>query len=158
MLNSDDPRIINCSSVLGFISLPYRGAYSATKYALEALTDALRRENYNSSVKIILIQPGPINTKIRQNSIKHFEKWVNWKKSIHIKTYDKVVINRLYNKVNTKPLSNFELQPNSVTTILEKALNAKRPKSRYMITSPTRVARILVNTLPTKLLDWMFKI
>ena len=52
-----DPRIINCSSVLGFISLPYRGVYSATKFALEALTDAMRRENYNVPIKIILLQP-----------------------------------------------------------------------------------------------------
>ena len=82
MMSSDYPKIINCSSVLGFISLPYRGLYSATKYSLEALTDALRRENYNSKIKFVLIQPGPINTDIKKKSIKHFEKWIDWKKSI----------------------------------------------------------------------------
>ena len=88
MMNSDYPKVINCSSVLGFISLPYRGLYSATKYSIEALTDALRRENYDSKIKFVLIQPGPINTDIKKKSIKHFEKWIDWKKSIHQKTYE----------------------------------------------------------------------
>ena len=158
MLNSEDPRIINCSSVLGFIALPYRGAYSATKFALEALTDAMRRETVDGPVKIILLQPGTINKKIRQNSTKHFEKWVDWQNSIHKKTYNEIVIKKLYDKGNAGLLSKFELQPSSVTKALEKALNAKNPKCRYMITSPTIAARILVSALPTKLLDWMFKI
>lgn len=158
MLNSKDPRIINCSSVLGFLALPYRGAYSATKFALEALTDAMRRENLNHSVKIILLQPGPINTKIRQNSIKHFEKWVNWKDSIHKKTYETIVISRLYDGVDSSLINKFELEPKAVTQVLEKALNAKNPKCRYMVTFPTKAGRLLVNILPTNLLDWMFKI
>ena len=157
MAQVEDPRIVNCSSVLGFLSLPYRGAYSATKFALEALTDAMRRENFDGPVKIILLQPGPINTKIRQNSIKHFEKWVNWQDSIHQKKYKNIVIERLYNKSSSN-LSKYELHPRSVTKVLEKALDAKKPKCRYMITTPTLAARILISTLPTKLLDWMFKI
>ena len=92
MMSSDYPKIINCSSVLGFMSPPYRGLYSATKYSLEALTDALRRENYNSKIKFVPIQPGPINTDIKKKSIKHFEKWIDWKKSIHQKTYENKVI------------------------------------------------------------------
>ena len=98
MMSSDYPKIINCSSVLGFISLPYRGLYSATKYSIEALTDALRRENYDSKIKFVLIQPGPINTDIKKKSIKHFEKWIDWKKSIHQKTYENKVIIRLYDE------------------------------------------------------------
>ena len=158
MQKAEDPRIVNCSSVLGFLSLPYRGAYSATKFALEALTDAMRREIHNNPVKIILLQPGPINTKIRQNSRKHFEKWVGWQDSTHSKIYEDIVIKRLYNETNANHYKNFQLQPRTVTKVLEKALNTKNPKCRYMITPHTLVARILVNTLPTKLLDWVFKI
>ncbi len=158
MKNADEPRIVNCSSVLGFISLPYRGAYSATKFAVEALTDAMRRENFNSPIKIILLQPGPINTKIRQNSLKHFEKWINWQDSAHKKTYENTVLKRLYHGSGSNLLNKYELQAASVTKVLEKALNAKNPKCRYMVTYPTTVARILVNIFPTKLLDWIFKI
>ena len=158
LLNTKDPRIINCSSVLGFISLPYRGVYSSTKFALEALTDAMRRENYKTPIKIILLQPGPINTLIRKNSIKHFKKWVKWDKSYHKETYKKIVIKRLNGEFEKNLLDKFELKPDSVTDILEKALLSKNPKNRYLITTPTFAARFLVSILPTRVLDWMFKI
>ena len=158
LLNTKDPRIINCSSVLGFISLPYRGVYSGTKFALEALTDAMRRENYKTPIKIILLQPGPINTLIRKNSIKHFNKWVKWDKSYHKETYTEIIIKRLNGEFKKNLLDKFELKPDSVTDILEKALMSKNPKSRYLITTPTFAARFLVSIFPTRVLDWMFKI
>ena len=158
MMSSDYPKIINCSSVLGFISLPYRGVYSATKYSIEALTDALRRENYNSKIKFVLIQPGPINTDIKKKSIKHFEKWIDWRKSIHQKTYENKVIKRLYDINYKDSFNNYELQPDEVTKILINVLNSKKPKARYKITIQTKIAQIMIKILPTNLLDWFFKI
>ena len=158
MMNSDYPKVINCSSVLGFISLPYRGLYSATKYSLEALTDALRRENYNSKIKFVLIQPGPINTDIKKKSIKHFEKWIDWRKSIHQKTYENKVIKRLYDINYKDSFNSYELQPDEVTKILINVLNSKKPKARYKITIQTKIAQIMIKFLPTNTLDWFFKI
>ena len=158
MMNSDYPKIINCSSVLGFISLPYRGLYSATKYSIEALTDALRRENYDSKIKFVLIQPGPINTDIKKKSVKHFEKWIDWKKSIHKKTYENKVIKRLYDNNYKDSFNSYELQPDEVTKILIKVLNSKKPKARYKITIQTKIAQIMTKLLPTNTLDWLFKI
>lgn len=158
MMNSDYPKIINCSSVLGFISLPYRGLYSATKYSIEALTDALRRENYDSKIKFVLIQPGPINTDIKKKSVKHFEKWIDWKKSIHKKTYENRVIKRLYDNNYKNSFNSYELQPNEVTKILINILNSKKPKARYKITIQTKIAQIMTKLLPTNTLDWFFKI
>ena len=158
MMSSDYPKIINCSSVLGFISLPYRGLYSATKYSIEALTDALRRENYDSKIKFVLIQPGPINTDIKKKSIKHFEKWIDWKKSIHQKTYENKVIKRLYNNNYKDSFNSYELQPDEVTKILINVLNSKKPKARYKITIQTKIAQIMTKLLPTNTLDWFFKI
>ena len=158
MMSSDYPKIINCSSVLGFISLPYRGLYSATKYSLEALTDALRRENYDSKIKFVLIQPGPINTDIKKKSIKHFEKWIDWKKSIHQKTYENKVIKRLYDNNYKDSFNSYELQPDEVTKILINVLNSKKPKARYKITIQTKIAQIMIKLLPTNTLDWFFKI
>ena len=158
MMNSDYPKIINCSSVLGFISLPYRGLYSATKYSIEALTDALRRENYDSKIKFVLIQPGPINTDIKKKSVKHFEKWIDWKKSIHKKTYENKVIKRLYDRNYKDSFNSYELQPDEVTKILIKVLNSKKPKARYKITIQTKIAQIMTKLLPTNTLDWFFKI
>ena len=158
MMSSDYPKIINCSSVLGFISLPYRGLYSATKYSIEALTDALRRENYDSKIKFVLIQPGPINTDIKKKSIKHFEKWIDWKKSIHQKTYENKVIKRLYDNSYKDSFNSYELQPDEVTKILINVLNSKKPKARYKITIQTKIAQIMIKLLPTNTLDWFFKI
>lgn len=158
MMNSDYPKIINCSSVLGFISLPYRGLYSATKYSIEALTDALRRENYDSKIKFVLIQPGPINTDIKKKSVKHFEKWIDWKKSIHKKTYENKVIKRLYDNNYKDSFNSYELQPDQVTKILINVLNSKKPKARYKITIQTKIAQIMTKLLPTNTLDWFFKI
>ena len=158
MMNSDYPKVINCSSVLGFISLPYRGLYSATKYSIEALTDALRRENYDSKIKFVLIQPGPINTDIKKKSIKHFEKWIDWKKSIHQKTYENKVIKRLYDNNYKDSFNSYELQPDEVTKILINVLNSKKPKARYKITIQTKIAQIMIKLLPTNTLDWFFKI
>ena len=158
MMSSDYPKIINCSSVLGFMSLPYRGLYSATKYSIEALTDALRRENYDSKIKFVLIQPGPINTDIKKKSIKHFEKWIDWEKSVHQKTYKNKVIKRLYDNNNKDSFNGYELQPDEVTKILINVLNSKKPKARYKITIQTKIAQIMTKLLPTNTLDWFFKI
>ncbi len=158
MMSSNYPKIINCSSVLGFISLPYRGLYSATKYSIEALTDALRRENYDSKIKFVLIQPGPINTDIKKKSVKHFEKWIDWKKSIHQKTYENKVIKRLYDNNYKDSFNSYELQPDEVTRLLINVLNSKKPKARYKITIQTKIAQIMIKLLPTNTLDWFFKI
>ena len=66
-------RILLCSSVLGFVAMPWRGAYNATKFAMEGWADTLRLELHDTAIDVVLIQPGPISTKIRENSIPHFE-------------------------------------------------------------------------------------
>ncbi|HMS96136.1 MAG TPA: SDR family NAD(P)-dependent oxidoreductase, partial [Tabrizicola sp.] len=69
-------RIVNCSSVLGLVGITWRGAYVATKFAMEGLTDVLRIEMKGTGIEVILIEPGPIATRIRENAIPHFEKWI----------------------------------------------------------------------------------
>jgi NAD(P)-dependent dehydrogenase (short-subunit alcohol dehydrogenase family) len=144
---ADDGRIVNCSSVLGFAAIPFRGAYSATKFALEALTDTLRREHrHPPSLKIVLIEPGPIGTRIRANAVPHFERWIDWESSRRRRAYEKVLRPRLYAE-DGKP-DRFELPPAAVTRKLVHALEAKRPRARYFVTTPTYFAR-LIGLLPT---------
>ncbi|OYW56144.1 MAG: hypothetical protein B7Z31_10575 [Rhodobacterales bacterium 12-65-15] len=88
-------RIVNCSSVLGFVGMTWRGAYVATKFAMEGLTDVLRIEMRGTGIDIILIEPGPIATKIRENAIPHFEKWIDWKTSARADQY-RTLLGRLY--------------------------------------------------------------
>lgn len=144
-------RIINNSSVLGFLALKYRGAYNSTKFAMEGLTDTLRIENIDSPVKIILIEPGPITSSIRQNSIAHFEKWINWENSAHAEAYRNILKPRLYDK-NTTP-DRFELPASAVTKKLIHALDSDRPKPRYYVTTPTYIAGIVKRFCTTRGVD-----
>lgn len=142
-------RIINCSSVLGLAPLRWRGAYVATKYALEGLTDVLRIEMSDTPIKVILIEPGPITAKIRENAIPHFEKWIDWKSSARADQYEELK-SRLY---EDRGPDFFELPASAVTKKLLHALTSARPKPRYFVTTPTYLLGFLRRILPTRLLD-----
>ena len=143
-------RIVQCSSVLGLVALPWRGAYSATKFALEGLTDTLRMEMRGTGVHPILIEPGPITSKIRANSIPHFERWIDWENSARADQYEAVLGPRLYAE---RGPDKFELPPSAVVKKLVHALESKRPRARYYVTTPTRLAGLLRRILPTRMLD-----
>lgn len=145
-------RIVNCSSVLGLVGARWRGAYVATKFALEGLTDVLRIEMRGSGIDIILIEPGPIATRIRENAVPHFEKWVDWENSARREQYV-ALRGRLYDKKFKKDA--FELGPEAVTARLIHAVEAKRPKARYYVTTPTYLMGALRRVLPTRALDWL---
>ncbi len=142
-------RIVQCSSVLGFVSMAYRGAYNASKYALEGLTDTLRLELKSANIDVILLQPGPINTKFRANALAAFKENIDSEGSVHHAQYQQQV-DRLSNK---KPTAKFTLEPKSVTKALIHALESKRPKARYRITIPTHLFAIFKRILPTRWLD-----
>jgi NAD(P)-dependent dehydrogenase (short-subunit alcohol dehydrogenase family) len=142
-------RIINCSSVLGFVGMQWRGAYVATKFALEGLTDVLRMEMRDTPIKVILFEPGPVTSKIRENAIPHFEKWIDWENSARSDDY-KLLQSRLYE--DSGP-DRFELPASAVTKKLLHALTATNPKPRYYVTFPTHAAGVLRRILPTRWLD-----
>ncbi|MEJ6399313.1 SDR family NAD(P)-dependent oxidoreductase [Yoonia sp. 208BN28-4] len=142
-------RIINCSSVLGLVGLKWRGAYVATKYALEGLTDVLRIEMRDTPLHIILIEPGPITSDIRKNSVPHFEKWIDVGGSARSGEYAELH-DRLY-KDNGK--DTFELPASAVTKKLVHALESRRPRPRYFVTFPTYLMGTLRRILPTRVLD-----
>jgi NAD(P)-dependent dehydrogenase (short-subunit alcohol dehydrogenase family) len=145
-------RIIQCSSVLGLVTMPWRGAYNASKFALEGLTDTLRIEMRDTNIKIVLIEPGPITSKIRENAIPHFERWINWKDTARAPHYETNLLSRLYNSNGPDP---FELPPEAVVQKLLQALESKRPRARYFVTTPTYVMAGLRRLLPTWALDWV---
>lgn len=145
-------RIVQCSSVLGLVTLPWRGAYNASKFALEGLTDTLRIEMRDTPIKIILIEPGPVTSRIRANSIPHFERWIDWENSPRKAQYQKKLLNRLYESSGP---DTFELPPEAVVKKLVHALEAPRPRPRYYVTTPTYISGFLRRILPTRALDWV---
>ena len=145
-------RILNCSSVLGFTPMKWRGAYVATKFAMEGLTDVLRIEMRDTPIDVILIEPGPITSRIRANSIPHFEKWIDWEASPRAEQYRSELRTRLYEE---RGPDRFELPASAVTKKLIHALESPRPHPRYFITTPTYIMNVLTRFLPTRALDWV---
>ena len=142
-------RIINCSSVLGLVGQKWRGAYVATKFALEGLTDVLRQELSDTNIRVILIEPGPITSEFRKNAVPHFEKWIDWQNSARRDAY-KEELDRLY--TDTEP-GKFELPPSAVTKKILRALTSSRPKPRYYVNTPTHIVGFLRRLLSTRMLD-----
>ena len=145
-------RIVQCSSVLGFVGMKWRGAYVATKFALEGLTDVLRLEMADTGIHVVLIEPGPIGTAFRQNAIRQFERWVDWEASARAEQYRGRLLRRLY---KAKGPDRFELPPAAVTAALMRALEARRPRARYRVTVPTHAMALLRRLLPDRALDWL---
>ncbi len=143
--------IIQCSSVLGFAYCPWRGAYSATKHALRAMTDTLRIELRDTGIKVVLIEPGPITTKFRVNSIPVSQHWFDWENSPNKEKYEAGLLKRLYEGRGKK--DPFELPPSEVSRKIIHALETTNPKTRYKITGATYLAALLRWSLPTKILD-----
>lgn len=144
-------RIINCSSVLGLVGIKWRGAYVSTKFAMEGLSDVLRIEMQGTGIDIILIEPGPITSRIRANAIPHFERWIDWRNSARADEY-RGLLSRLYE--NRGP-DRFELPASAVTAKLIHALESPRPKARYYVTTPTYLMGFARRLLPTRGLDWL---
>lgn len=142
-------RIVQCSSVLGLVSMPWRGPYNATKFALEAMSDALRVELRDADIHVSLIEPGPIRTDFRANAVKQFEKWIDWKAS-HRTDYESDLLKKLHEGSGE---TMFELPPSAVTKKLIHALEAPRPKARYFVTVPTYMMDIARRILPTWAMD-----
>lgn len=144
-------RIIQCSSVLGLVGLKMRGPYVASKHALEGYTDVLRMELKGTDIQIVLIEPGPIRTKIREKSRPHYERWIKDRPSVWADFYKETVEPRLY--AEDPPADWGELQSDAVTAKLIHSLESARARPRYYVTRPTYVAGYLKRFLPTRAID-----
>lgn len=141
-------RIIQMSSLLGIVCLAYRGAYNATKFALEALSDTLRLELRDTNIYVSLIEPGPIESRFRANAYAAYQRNINREHSAHSEYYARVE-QRL---AGSRPLP-FTLPPDAVLNKVIHALEARRPKARYGVTFPTHLFAALRRLLPARILD-----
>jgi NAD(P)-dependent dehydrogenase (short-subunit alcohol dehydrogenase family) len=146
-------RIVQCSSVLGLVAMKWRGAYVATKFALEGLSDAMRLELAGTGIEVSIIDPGPIETAFRRNAIRQFEKWIDWENSARAQEYRDSLLDTLYKGSSKGP----QWPARAVTRALIHAVEARRPKVRYHVTTPTHVMAMLRRLLPARALDWVLK-
>lgn len=137
-------RIVQCSSVLGFIAAPYRGPYVASKFALEGYTDTLRAEVGRFGIKVVSIQPGPITSAFRANALAVFQRTIDADTSAYADDYT-LQLKRLH----ARGKASFELGPEAVTAVLIKALESPNPKPAYRVTTPTHLMALVRRLLPS---------
>ncbi len=142
-------RIVMNSSVLGLVALPFRGAYNASKFALEGLTDTLRLELHGSGITVSLIEPGPIESRFRANAYRKFLENIDIEHSAFREQYEGA--RRRLEKEG--PAAPFTLPPDAVVDALIHALESPRPRARYRVTFPTTLFATLRRLLPTRALD-----
>ena len=146
-------RIVYNGSVLGIISLPFRGAYNASKYALEGLTDTLRLELHGSGIFISIIEPGPNTSNFRKNAFIKYQQHINKEQSFFQQTYSGMEA-RLKKQ---GPAAPFTLPPEAVFKKLKHALESNNPQAHYYVTFPTYLFGTLKRVLPAKGLDWVLR-
>lgn len=142
-------RIMHNSSVLGLISLRFRGPYNASKYAIEGLADTMRLELTGSNIFVSLIEPGPITSKFRDNAYAKFRENIDIENSVHGKDYHKAIA-RFEGHTGKDP---FELPASAVTKKVLHVMESKKPKAHYYVTVPTYLLGTLKRLLPTSWLD-----
>jgi len=141
-------RIVYNSSILGFVAMSYRGAYNASKFAIEGLADTMRLELYGSGIDVVLIEPGPIRSDFRKNALAKFLANIDHEHSAHKEVYAKTL-----ERLNASGDAPFTLGAEAVFDVLVKAIVAKKPKARYTVTFPTKLFALLKRMLPTTLMD-----
>lgn len=142
-------RIVQNSSVLGFTAFPFRGAYVASKFALEGITDTLRLELVGTGIHLSLIEPGPIESRFRANALAAFRRYIAVDESPHREAY----LRQLERLAKPGPAAPFTLPPEAVLGKVVHALESQRPKARYYVTVPTYAFGFLRRVLPTRWLD-----
>ena len=148
MRGNGSGRIVQCSSVLGFIAAPFRGAYCASKFALEGLTDALRVELRGSGIHVALIEPGPIRTRFVDNAVAAARANIDIDGSPHRERYRSMLAS-----LERGGRQTFKLEPEAVVRKLIHAVESRRPKARYRVTVPAHLASLAIRVLPARLLD-----
>ncbi len=147
-------RIVMISSILGLVAMPYRGAYNASKFALEGITDTLRQELHGSGIHVSMLEPGPIASRFRANAFALYQKNIDKQHSAHRAIYEGM------EKRLTKPgpAQPFTLPPDAVLKKVLHALESPRPQARYYVTLPTYLLATLRRVLTTGGMDRLMRI
>ncbi len=146
-------RIVQCSSVLGYMYLKYRGAYTASKHALNGYSETLRIELDGTGIHVSIIEPGPIRTRFDQNAVKAFKEWIDPTGSPHEALYRRRMASLDTGRGASQAASAFRLEPEAVVDKLIHACESWRPKPHYFVTRPAYLLDVMRRTLPPRLMS-----
>ena len=141
-------RIVQCSSILGLVPYRYRGAYNASKHAIEGLSVTLRMELDGSGIFVSLIEPGPIESRFTANALAAVRDNIDLENSAHAEEYKR----QLSRLDGSGPVNKYKLGPDAVHEVLRHALTASRPKPHYIVTKPAKKGALAKRLLPADLL------
>lgn len=147
MRRAGSGRIVQCSSILGLVPYRWRGAYTASKYALEGLSLTLRMELEGSGIFVSLIEPGPIASRFTANALAHIRENIDLEGSVHAAAYRR----ELARLDGTGPVNRYKLGPEAVYKVLRDALTSARPRPHYLVTTPAKRGYFLKKLLPADL-------
>ena len=148
MRNQGSGRIVQCSSILGLVPMRWRGAYNASKFALEALSVTMRMELAGSGIHVSLIEPGPIESKMASNALAYVEKYIDVEGSVHRQSYEPELKRLRQGGLRSK----HKLGPEAVYRVLKHALESPRPNPHYVVTRPAKIGVALKRLLPARTL------
>tara|TARA_R110002020_G_scaffold198830_9_gene400151 strand:- start:31130 stop:31972 length:843 start_codon:yes stop_codon:yes gene_type:complete len=140
-------RIVQCSSILGLVPMRFRGAYNASKHALEGLSVTLAMELEGSGIHVSLIEPGAIVSRFRANALMHFHRNVDIGNSVHRQDYQ----DQLRRLEKQEQSNSGKLGPEAVHKVLRHALTASRPRYHYAVTREARLGVLARRLLPARL-------
>lgn len=135
--------IVNVSSIAGRVSVPFIGAYCASKFALEALSDAVRVEARTFGVRVVLIEPGPVATK--------FQDAVRWSRAL---LPPESVFAPYYRDIISEPGSRYAASPERVARVILKAVRSRKPRARYRVRLAEGFLARVIRVIPAGAMDW----
>lgn len=144
-------RIVHCSSILGLVPMKWRGAYVASKFALEGLTLAARMELEGSGISVSMIEPGPIASRFTYNAASHARRNIDMEASVHRALYARQMAKLESGGTKSKN----KLGPDAVYKVLMHALEAPRPRPHYLVTRPARLGVLARRLLPSR---WLYRV
>ena len=143
--------IVNIGSIAGLISYPFGAAYCSSKFAVEAISDALRLEVERFGIRVVLIEPGPISTQFNDRVEREVDPLVHDDASAYHSQYERAFVRfRKESTVGALPAS-------AVARVVLDAVTGKRPRARYLVTTPARLGAIAKRFLPGRVLDGVMR-
>jgi NAD(P)-dependent dehydrogenase (short-subunit alcohol dehydrogenase family) len=150
LLRASKGRVVFLSSISGRVSAPFMGAYTASKFALEAVADSLRMELRPWQIPVVLVEPGSMDTDLWRNALDVADEMEAQMSAEHRALYERQLAGM------RKAVKNIQKRTGSadkVAVAVERALTAPRPKARYLVGSDARVQVALSGALPTRAMD-----
>lgn len=141
-------KVINVSSVAGRISTPFLGVYSASKFAVEAMSDSLRVELRPFGIKVVVIEPGPIKTEFESKARNASDRFLDTKSDSAYAEY------LGSGERGNDALQRFSLGPDAVAKVILRAATSKSPRSRYTVTLPATAGAIAARLVPDSVMDF----